>query len=403
MALSMKVITFSISASLSPLVVSAGLDYLTTLPSQSHTMRNQSALVAWNCVFIHVEVDEIANQLYSSTIDSFFSEVDHQEVVVGSSRYDVIAHRSKRFGHSCCVFQYLLLVLDKRRRVCFLQSDGNCSNGMIMWSSLQSWEDSTIDLGLKIELDLISLLVLFGSDLIEDERTPGAPEGLVCGGGNHIGLGKWPWNDPSSHQPSRMGNIRQEIRIDGIANLPELLIVNEPGVSRSPSHDQLRPVELRQVVNTLVIDDAGVFVDSVRQHLEVLAHCRDLLLGGLVAVGQMAAVREIQRHYPVEWLQQASVHCEVGWGAREGLHVHAPLFRLQLEGFQGSLLAECFDHVDVLGPAVVALAGVPFRVLAIQHSREGFQDGLRAVVLTRNQIQTFGLAVFFAFYDLGHL
>ena len=51
-------------------------------------------------------------------------------------------------------------------------------------------------------------------------------------------------------------------------------------------------------------------------------------------------------------------HLEVGRRAREGLHVDAPLLRVEAEGGQGALLAEGLCLVDELVAAVVAGAWV---------------------------------------------
>lgn len=55
-------------------------------------------------------------------------------------------------------------------------------------------------------------------------------------------------------------------------------------------------------------------------------------------MGQVASAGEIQTHDAVVWLEEGSVHGEVGWGAGEGLHVDAPLSWVEAEELEGTAL-----------------------------------------------------------------
>ncbi len=65
---------------------------------------------------------------------------------------------------------------------------------------------------------------------------------------------------------------------------------------------------MSKVVYTIVVDDPRGFVDSIWQHFEVFANSRDLLLGRLVAVAEMTAVRQVQRQNTVVWVEQSCVY-----------------------------------------------------------------------------------------------
>ncbi len=145
-------------------------------------------------------------------------------------------------------------------------------------------------------------------------------------------------------------------------------IVNHPGVRRGPRHDKLGAEQGRVLLHAVIVDDARLLVQPVRKGFKEDGDGRDLLGVGLVAVGQVAPVRQVQGHDAVVRLEHGRVRLEVGGRARQGLHVHAPLGRVQVKGLQGALLAKGLHLVDVLVAAVVAGPGVPFRVL-VGHDR----------------------------------
>lgn len=67
----------------------------------------------------------------------------------------------------------------------------------------------------------------------------------------------------------------------------------------------------------------------------------------------MAAVGQVQSHDPAVGLQQGIVDGEVGGGAGVRLDVDAPLFGIKAEGFQGPILGQALELVNVLVATVV--------------------------------------------------
>jgi len=98
-------------------------------------------------------------------------------------------------------------------------------------------------------------------------------------------------------------------------------------------------------------------------YLEVDGHRGDLLCVCLVAVAEVAAMGEVQRHDPIVRIQQSGVDLEVGWRSGEGLDINSPFLRIQSVCLEGPLLAQALGHVDVLVAAVVPRPGVPLGVL----------------------------------------
>ena len=75
-------------------------------------------------------------------------------------------------------------------------------------------------------------------------------------------------------------------------------------------------------------------------HLEEDGGGRDLLGVGLVAVAEVAAVGQVQRHDALVRQDEGRVDREVGGRARKGLHVDPPLGRVQPKGLQGAVLQQ---------------------------------------------------------------
>jgi hypothetical protein len=99
-----------------------------------------------------------------------------------------------------------------------------------------------------------------------------------------------------------------------------------------------------------------------------------LPLGSLVAVAEMATVRQVQTHQPAVGRHDGLIHLEVGRAAAEALDVDTPLGTVDVEGLEGTLLAQKLDPVNVLVAAIVASAGVALGVLVGHGRAKGVED-----------------------------
>jgi len=84
---------------------------------------------------------------------------------------------------------------------------------------------------------------------------------------------------------------------------------------------------------------------------------------GLVAVGEVATVGEVEGENSVVGFEDGGVDLEVRGGAGEALHVNSPLLRIQIKRLQSSLLAQTLHLINILIPTVITSAGVAFGVL----------------------------------------
>src|SRR5918995_5752038 len=155
-------------------------------------------------------------------------------------------------------------------------------------------------------------------------------------------------------EPGEMGHVAEEQRADLVRDLPELLGLHGAGIRRPAADDQVRPVFLREVEHVVVVDHVRRAGDAVVDDRVEPAREVDL-----EAVCEMAAVRELERQDRVAGLQRRHVDGHVRLCARVGLDVRVVGSEERLRAVDRQLL----DLVDDLAAAVVALAGVPLRVL----------------------------------------
>lgn len=85
-------------------------------------------------------------------------------------------------------------------------------------------------------------------------------------------------------------------------------------------------------------------------------------------MAQVTTVRQVQAHQSAMGGHDGLVYLQVGGAAAQALDVDTPLGRVEVEGLEGSPLAEELDLVDVLVTSVVAGAGVALGVL-VGHGR----------------------------------
>ena len=107
-----------------------------------------------------------------------------------------------------------------------------------------------------------------------------------------------------------------------------------------------------------------------------------------MAVRQMAAVREVHAEHGVARLEQREVDGHVGLRARMRLDVGVLGAEERFRARDGRAL----DDIDELAAAVVASAGIAFRVLVGQHRAGRFEDGAADEVLGGDELEAVVLA-----------
>ncbi|KAH3682863.1 hypothetical protein WICPIJ_006170 [Wickerhamomyces pijperi] len=117
--------------------------------------------------------------------------------------------------------------------------------------------------------------------------------GLVCCGGDDVRVWEWRFSDTSGDQTGNVGHVRQNVGTNLISDGSHTGVVNDTGIGRGTSNDDFWSEQFSGLLQGIVIDQTGGFVQSVRNSLEVFGNVGDLHVRGLVTVGQMTTVRQV--------------------------------------------------------------------------------------------------------------
>ena len=266
------------------------------------------------------------------------------------------------------------------------EADGLGCDDVLERAALRAGEHGGVDLLGEVDgLHLAGLDVLLG-DLVlaEDQAAAGAAEGLMRGGGDHVGIGHGAHVDARSDEAGDMRHIDHEVRADGIGDLTELGKVDLAGIGGGAREDHLGLALLRDAIELIVVDLLGLIVKGVGDLMEILTGDVDR-----AAVGQMAAVGEVHAHVGVAGLEHRLEGREVRARAGVGLDVRV----LGAEELAGALTGDLLGLVNAVAAAVVTLAGIALGVLVGQAGAHRQHNGGGDDVLRGDQLDVALLAV----------
>ena len=313
---------------------------------------------------------QLQHSLHATTVHAKRSQIAQHQVVVRAFRNDLHAVFFQSVNHRNHVLHDLLLVLDEFLRLRLLQSDGQTRDGVVVRPTLQSRENGKVNLLLVIVHDVFPRLLVHAllPFAVKDHRPSRTSQRFVRRRRDHVGVFKRRRDQFRGDQTGNVRHIRQHQRLGIVARLAHSRVIDLSRVRGRTGDDNLRSKRLRQLVQLLVIDQTRRFVQSVWHGVEVNGRGGNLLGVGLETVRQVTAVRQVQTHDSVPWVQQRRVHLKVRRRTRQGLNVHSPLVWVQMKRLQRSLLAQTLRHIDPFVPSVISRPRVPFRIL-IRHDR----------------------------------
>ena len=229
-------------------------------------------------------------------------------------------------------------------------------------------------------------LILLAQGLVvaEDQAPSGAAQGLVGGGGDHVGVRQRARVDAGRDQSREMRHVHVQVRPHLVGDAAEALEVDDPGVGRAARDDQPGLVLARERLDFLVVDPAVLAPDPVLHGVEPLAG--EIRRG---AVGQVSAGGERHAEDGVAGLQKREHHALVG--LRPGVRLHVG--ERAVEELPGAGDGQALGHVDMLAAAVVAPSGIALRVLVGEHRALGFQHRTGDDVLRGDQLDPVLLAM----------
>ena len=301
----------------------------------------------------------------------FRPQIDQHQMVVGAARDQRIAARQDRRGERLGVGDHRMGVVLEFRRQRLGEGDRLGGDHMHQRAALQARKDRRID--------------LFGEALVvgQDHAAARAAQGLVGRGGDDMGVRERRGMRAARHQPGEMRDIDDEISADRVADRPEPRKIPIARIGRAAGDDHLGPVLAGEFFDLVHVDAMGVAVDAVGDRLEPAPGHIDRR-----AVGEMAPRRQIEPHECFARLHQREKHALIGLAAGIRLHIGEPA----REQPAGALDRQSLRDIDILAAAVIAPAGIPFRVFVGHHRALRLQHGARDDVFGGDQFDLVALA-----------
>ncbi len=201
------------------------------------------------------------------------------------------------------------------------------------------------------------------------------------GGGDDIAVWEGARVEPGGDEAGDVGDVGHEVSAHLTCNLAEGREVDGAGVRTRAAHDELGLVgkcELPHGIHVEVAIVAELVVDRVVQ-LTGAVHGR--------AVGEVAAMGEVEAEEGVAGFEQCEEDRAVGLGARVRLDVYAERAAFDGEELAGTLAGDVLGNVDELAAPVVAPTGQAFGVLVGERTAHRFENSQRRVVLRCDELE----------------
>src|SRR5690606_4858489 len=306
--------------------------------------------------------------------DVLLDQREQEQVVLGATGDHVETALDEHFGHGLGVLHHLLLVGLEFGLQGFLEAHGLGDDHVLQRATLGAREHGGVQL-------LLDFLVGAGQDQAAARTT----QGLVGGGGDHVGERHRVRVHAGGNQTGHVSHVDEQVGTDLVGDGAEAREVEDLRVGAETGDDHFWLVLDSQALDFVVVDQAGVG-DAVLHGVVDLAG--EVAAG---AGGQVAAVGQAHAQYGVARLDQRLEHG--GVGLRAGVRLDVGV--IGAEQLLGAVDGQLLDDVDVLAAAVITLARVAFGVLVGQHAALGFHHRRAGVVLGGDQLDVLFLALGF--------
>lgn len=271
--------------------------------TDSDTTGDEGRSVTGNGVLVEGDVGGITNLLNLGAGQTDRPEVPENQVVLSTVSLEPVTVFEQDGSHGSGVGADLLGVLLESGVGSLLEGDGDTGDGVVVGTTLTSREDGSVDTSLKVRFLVLSE---------EDETSSGTTEGLVGSGGHDVTVLERRVLLGSSDETRDVGHVGHEVSALAIGDLSETAIVPVTGVSGTTANEKTGLEEVGVGLELGVVNDTSLGVDSVRERLEVDGRSSDLLLGGVVTVGEVTTVRETKTHHSVLGADEGSESGKAG-------------------------------------------------------------------------------------------
>lgn len=207
---------------------------------------------------VNGDAHEVADLLDLATSEANGAKIPEDEVVVSAAGLELVAVGNEGSSESPSVGDDLLGVLLPLGGCNLLQSSSNSSNGVVVGTTLACREDGIVNPLFEI-LGVLEILPE------EDETGTGATQGLVGGGGNDVTVVEGAIELLGSNEAGGVGHITHEPSTLAVGDLAESIVLPVAGVSRSTTDNETGLVDLGGLVELLVVNEASLRYNGVRE------------------------------------------------------------------------------------------------------------------------------------------
>jgi hypothetical protein len=190
---------------------------------------------------------------------------------------ELVAELLELHLESLGVLDDLLLVLLEFGGSGLLESDGESGDGVVVGSTLVTWEDREVDRALEVVESLLAGLGICLANTLaeEDHGTTRTTEGLVGGRSDDVCMLEGTGDNTSSDETRNVCHVNDEIGANKVCNLAHAAIVDQTAVCGSSSHKDLWSVHQSILLQFVVVNNASIKVNSVWEGFEVGRYCRN--------------------------------------------------------------------------------------------------------------------------------
>ena len=304
-------------------------------------------------------------------LDLHTGEVNEHKVVVGAARNELEAFLLKLVSESCRILNYLLCVCLERGLESLAEANRLCSDGVHKRTSLDTGEDSLVDL-------LCDLLVV-----AKDKTATGASESLVSSGGGNVSVRNGRGMNACGNKTCDVRHIYHKVCANLLSDSRELLEIDDSGICRSTRKDKLRLALEGKTSYLLVVDNVLGLGNTVGNDVPVLTRH---IYGR--AVAEVSSVSKIHGKNCIAGLKKCIEHCHICLCAGVSLYVCIAC----AEELLCSLNGDGLNNVNVLATTVIALAGIALGILVGKGSAVSLHNRLGYEVLGRDKLDLISLS-----------
>lgn len=245
--------------------------------ANADTARSQGALVSGDGVLVAGNVDLLKDGLNTGTVEVELTKVEQDHVAVSAVGNKLVAELLELDLEGLGVGNDLLLVGLELGGLSLLEGDSQSGDGVVVGAALVAGEDGEVDGVLQVVERLLASLRVDGADALaeEDHGTTRATERLVGGGGDNVSPLEGGGDGLGGDETGDVSHIDNEVGANRVGDLAHALVINQTAVSRSTGDEDLGAVQEGVLLELVIVDDAGLQVDTVGHGLEVGRDSRD--------------------------------------------------------------------------------------------------------------------------------